>query len=77
MHKLIICIAALVIVATPLSANAELSKDEIAKFPQDRVEAIRQLCARQWGHDYDMRVFCEDKQYRALKALIERGPIEK
>jgi hypothetical protein len=28
---------------------------------------------QKWGDDFDMRIFCEDKQYKALKFLLERN----
>jgi hypothetical protein len=76
MTKLSTLITALVMtaaIAASASATSSMSKEEIVKLPQERVEAIRQLCARRWGHNYEMRVYCEDEQYRALKTLMERG----
>ena len=47
--------------------------DEIARLPQDKVVAIKQQCLTKCGDDFRMRVYCEDRQYDALKALIVRG----
>jgi hypothetical protein len=63
---------AAVVIALPAYAEPMPSK-EIEILPQDKVQRIKQECARQWGDDFDMRVYCEDKQYKALKLLIERG----
>jgi hypothetical protein len=53
-------------------ASAPMSKAEIAKLPQDKVAIIKQHCARKWESNFDMRLFCEDNQYQALKTLLER-----
>ena len=57
-----------------LPADAEpMSRQEIEALPQDKVQRIKQECAREWGDNFRMRVYCEDKQHKALKVLIERG----
>lgn len=62
--------------ANPRLATArEFDPDEIAKLPQDAVTAIKQDCTKDWGTDYRMRLYCENKQYEALRKLIERGSI--
>jgi hypothetical protein len=49
-----------------------MTKQEIAQLPQDKVAAIKNHCARKWGDNFDMRLYCEDEQYKALKTLIDR-----
>lgn len=49
------------------------SAAKIAKLPPDKVAIIRRHCADQWPDQFDMRLYCEDKQYDALRTLIERG----
>lgn len=50
-----------------------MSASEIAKLPHDKVSSIRRHCTEKWGHQYDMRIYCEDQQYKALQTLIDRG----
>ncbi|KWV49833.1 hypothetical protein AS156_14980 [Bradyrhizobium macuxiense] len=69
-------IAALVVAGTVSASAGEMSSDDIAKLPQDKVAAIKQYCANEWPDNYAMRVYCEDRQYGALKELIDRGSIE-
>jgi hypothetical protein len=77
MKTLLAAATALTLLVTVTSANATepMSKEEIAKLPQDRVQAARRICAERWGQDYSWRVLCEDTQFKALRALIERGSI--
>jgi hypothetical protein len=57
-------------------ADGRMTKDEIDLLPQDSVVAIRKDCEREWGNDFRMRAYCEDNQYKALKALIDRGSVK-
>ena len=60
--------------ATAASAIERLSSQEIAALPQDKVAIIQKTCAMTaFGFGYEERVDCEDKQYAALKKLIDRG----
>jgi hypothetical protein len=65
-----------ILLATVASAYAEMTAADIAALPQDKVRAIKASCAQQWNDNFRMREFCEDKQYEALKRLIERGSIK-
>ncbi|KWV51979.1 hypothetical protein AS156_11190 [Bradyrhizobium macuxiense] len=61
---------------TTASSAADFTPDEIAKLPQDAVAAIKQDCADKWGNNFEMRIYCEDKQYEALQHVIARGEIK-
>lgn len=74
MDKLTITIASLVLWAAPAAA-ANYTASDIAKLPQDMVVAARRDCASRWGGNFDMRIWCEDKQFDALQRLINRGSI--
>jgi hypothetical protein len=76
MKKIFLVAATLLVFASTVQAKAQMSKEDIAKLPQDKVEAIRQYCERKWGTNFDMRIFCEDNQFESLKALIDRGSIK-
>jgi hypothetical protein len=75
MRTLAIALVALVLSASGSFAFArdDMPKSEIDKLPQDKVQAIKNNCKQEWGDNFDMRLFCEDNQYRALQALIERN----
>jgi hypothetical protein len=73
MKKFLVAATLLVFAST---AQASMTKEDIAKLPQDKVEAIRKLCEQQWRNNFDMRIFCEDNQLESLKALIDRGSIK-
>jgi hypothetical protein len=49
-----------------------MTKDEINALPSDKVATVKADCAKKWGGDFSMRLYCEDKQYEALKQLLER-----
>ena len=67
--------AALMAVASAAQAMERLSPQEINELPQDKVAVIKQHCATEWPVDFEMRVYCEDQQYVALKNLVERGSV--
>jgi hypothetical protein len=71
-----LAIAALLIAMLVPAKATSMSKEEIAQLPQDRVNAIRQYCAQRWANEYSMRIWCEDKEYQALKALLARGSLQ-
>jgi len=50
-----------------------MSQAEIAGLPREQVQAVKELCAKKWGNNFEMRVYCEDQQYKALKTLVGRG----
>ena len=64
--------AALIASALPSAAEG-MSKAEIATLPQDKVRSIKEECERKWANDFRMRVYCEDKQYKALKFYLDRN----
>jgi hypothetical protein len=66
---------ATMLVAT-VATSGEFTAAEIARLPQDQVEAAKRECAREWPNDFEMRLYCENKQFRALRELIERGSIK-
>ena len=72
--------AALIAVSVSAVASAGWSGDltaaEIACLPQDEVETAKRECVREWPNDFHMRLHCEDKQFKALRALVERGSIK-
>jgi hypothetical protein len=72
MKKLLTTVAVLAILIASVKAEMPLASSEIAKLPQDRVVAIRKFCERRWGDNFEMRIYCEDEQYKALQTLIER-----
>jgi hypothetical protein len=57
---------------TAAHAISSMSKDEIAKLPPDKVAAAKRHCANIYPDNFDMRLYCEDKQFKALQVLIER-----
>ena len=73
MKTIAIALAALALSASGSFARDDMPKSEIAKLPQDKVQAIKDNCKQDWGDNFDMRLYCEDKQYHALQALIERN----
>ena len=73
MRKFLLATAALLALAS--SAQAEMSKDEIDKLPQDKVQVVRRHCAEMFPTDFGTRLYCEDQEFKALKALIDRGSI--
>ena len=73
MRTIAIALAALALSASAGFARNDMPKSEIAQLPQDKVQAIKDTCKGKWADDFDMRLYCEDKQYRALQALIERN----
>jgi hypothetical protein len=64
--------AVLMLTSATCFAGTPMTKQEIAQLPQDKVAAIKNHCARKWGDNFDMRLYCEDEQYKALKTLIDR-----
>jgi hypothetical protein len=61
-------------IAAPCFAyDGKFTPQQIAALPQDKVQVIKQACERQWHDDFEMRLFCEDKQYSALQAIIARN----
>jgi hypothetical protein len=77
MRKLLVVTTALVALAVPAHAQfGKMSKADIDALPQDSVAAIRRQCERDWGTDFGTRLYCEDQQYQALKALIDRGSVK-
>jgi hypothetical protein len=68
----VVVLAILFMFAAVAHAGSAMSKDEILKLPQDKVAVIKAQCAAKWGNDFDMRIYCEDNQYKALRTLIER-----
>ena len=73
MRKLLIALCACTGLFPAIASAESMPASEIAKLPQDKVKSIKQTCAAKWGDDFDMRIYCEDKQYKALKVLITRG----
>jgi hypothetical protein len=75
MKSVLLAVTAVVVLVTHASAGPRFSKEEISALPQDKVQAIIQYCQREWGDNFNMRIYCEDNQYQALKNLIDRGSI--
>ena len=73
MRTTAIALAALALSASVSFAHDNMPKSEIDKLPQDKVQSIKDTCKVDWGDNFHMRLFCEDEQYRALQALIERN----
>jgi hypothetical protein len=62
-----------IIALTAVAHASPMSKDEIAKLPQDKVAAIKRYCAGLYPDgEFKMRLFCEDQEFKALQTLIER-----
>jgi hypothetical protein len=69
--------AAMIAVASISAASAgDFNSADIAALPQDKVVIIKQHCASRYPENFEMRVFCEDQQFSALKQLIQRGSIK-
>jgi hypothetical protein len=75
MKRLTITAAVMATLMFPAIAcsNDAMTKEEIAQLPRDKVGVIKQTCEHKWGDNFQMRIFCEDQQYKALKLLIERN----
>jgi len=74
MKTIIIGLALASLIARAWAADTyEMSRDEVARLPQDKVQAVRRDCARTWGDDFSMRIYCENKGFRALKVYVERN----
>jgi hypothetical protein len=54
---------------------ASVGASQAGLLPEDKVAIIRQQCADEWPTDFNMRLYCENKQMKALRELIERGAI--
>jgi len=70
-----VLIAAIAMLALAGTVQAEMPKDEIDKLPQDKVQVVRRHCAEMFPTDFGTRLYCEDQEFKALKALIDRGSI--
>jgi len=78
MRKLVIALLLVAFTTWPTFAidfQHEWTTEEIAQLPQDRVKKIQKFCAKRYPDDLAFRWGCEENQYSALKALIERGSI--
>jgi hypothetical protein len=75
MKKLLLIAGAMLLMVANASAD-DYSAADIAKLPQDKVVAIRRECAKDWGDNFRMREYCEDRQYEALQTLIDRGSVK-
>jgi hypothetical protein len=66
------------LLATLQVAHAEppMTKQQIDALPQDKVAAIKAGCETKWHNDFEMRIYCEDKQYKALTQLLQRDRTE-
>lgn len=64
---------ALLATSSAFARDSEFSKEQIARLPQEKVQIIRQHCAKDWPDDFHMRLVCEDEQYTALMLLIARS----
>lgn len=62
---------------TSAMASEQFNANDIARLPQSAVTDIKQYCAARWSSNYEMREYCENEQYAALKRMIERGSINK
>jgi hypothetical protein len=51
-----------------MSSPAEI-KSSIAELRQTGVPAINAACSSKWGTDYDMQLYCRNKQLAALETL--------
>lgn len=69
---------------TLLATAATLALCAASAFAADTVDPVRyskeiaqikQQCAADWADSFQMRVFCEDQEMKALAALIKRGSI--
>jgi hypothetical protein len=68
---IVLSAAAIAALSLPAVATDYMSKAEITKLPQDKVEVIKQECARRWPNSFDMRRTCQ--QFEALKVYVERN----
>lgn len=75
MKRLALTAALLIGTATAASCLDRLTAAEIAALPQDQVAIAKRGCAAQWPNDFNMRLYCEDKQFAAMKTLIDRGSV--
>ncbi|MGY8683362.1 hypothetical protein Q2941_37130 [Bradyrhizobium sp. UFLA05-153] len=72
MKRSLLAIVALAMLLTTASAG-DFRAADIAKLPQDKVATIKADCAREWGDNFRMREYRENRQYEALQHLIDRG----
>jgi hypothetical protein len=56
MKKLLLAAATLAALSVPAFAFGAMTTQEIAKLPQDKVQAIKIYCERRWGTNFEMRV---------------------
>ncbi|UQE01148.1 hypothetical protein [Bradyrhizobium japonicum] len=75
MKRLALTAALLIGTATSAYCLDRLTPAEIASLPQDQVAVAKGGCAAQWPNDFEMRLYCEDKQFSAMKKLIDRGSV--
>jgi hypothetical protein len=54
-------------------AMERLNKEQIDRLPQDKVLIIKKECASHWGDNFEMRLYCEDKQFVALQQYLQRN----
>jgi hypothetical protein len=52
--------------------HGAMSKEEISQLPPEQVKIVKQHCLADWPNGFEMRLFCEDQQYKALQSLIDR-----
>jgi hypothetical protein len=71
--KMLIASALVLLATSSVFARDNFLKEELARLPQDKVQIIRQHCAKHWPDDFEMREYCENNQYKALTHLIERS----
>ncbi|VIO80095.1 hypothetical protein [Bradyrhizobium ivorense] len=76
MTRLTLVAALLIGTATSAYCLDRLTPAEIASLPQDQVAIAKRGCAAQWPNDFEMRLYCEDKQIAAMKKLIDRGSMK-
>jgi hypothetical protein len=55
-------------------ARDPMTKEEISNLPQDKVTAVNQYCTKLYPDgEFVMRLYCEDKEYKALQILLTRS----
>jgi hypothetical protein len=74
MKMLLTAIATLLLIGSAAAKDDyEMTKEQVAKLPQDKVQAIQQQCARMFKTNYTMRIYCESEEFKALKTYIDRN----
>jgi ribosomal protein S2 len=62
----------LALVSTAMLATTSLAADQnaLAELRRDAIPVIASTCAQKWGTNYDMQLYCRNKQTAAMELLL-------